>query len=219
MKIAIIGGKGRIGRVLAQIFSKGGHEIESLDREDSIDIETVSKSSDLVFLAVPISESLLYIEKGKDLPNLVEVSSVKAPFKKYAGSIMSIHPLFGPKSVNSCEPKQLLFIEDISRKGSKILIENLFSGFETISIAADDHDRAMSRLMVAPYLMAEFSKALLKSGLGFTTNSFRKASKFSTLTDDESSIAVSDTIMKNPYTRDMLTELSDLVHKFQEGIA
>jgi prephenate dehydrogenase len=119
MKIAIIGGAGKMGRWFARILQKEGHEIIladcdketllALQDELKIDIATNTeavKAADAVILAVPIDD---FEDTVKEIAPcvysdqiVVDVTSVKeAPvtaMHTYLGKadILGIHPLFGP---------------------------------------------------------------------------------------------------------------------------
>lgn len=216
MKIAIIGGNGRIGRTLYKIFAKKSHYVISLDIEDRILISELDNMVDLIFLAVPSTEAVKFIEQNPGARNFVELSSVKEPFKKYSGTIVSIHPLFGPMSADPKGRKQIAFINDISREGSCGLVRELFSDFDVLSLTADEHDKAMANLLVSPYLLSIISKRLLKADTFLLTNSFRRGIEFSSLIDNENPRIVNDTISLNPYAKDVFHEIQQHVENIMK---
>lgn len=216
MKITVIGGKGRIGGTLCEIFREKGHEVTPLDAGDSIVVEEIVSRSDLIFLAIPIREAISYIERSPENSKFVEISSVKSPFRKYSGSIISIHPLFGPKSAHSGEANQIVFISDISREGSLQIITELFDGYIISGMSAEEHDRAMCNLLVSPYIISKLSKRVLHAEPALSTNSFRKANEISTLIDDESEGVVNDTISLNPYVSEIFGEFRKQIENIME---
>ena len=219
MNITIIGGRGRIGSVLARMLSERGHSLVSLDIGDRIDLDEIITNSDLVFLAVPVKEALGYLERAGDTNKLVELSSVKAPFRKFSGKIMSIHPLFGPKSLANGSGKQIIFVEDISRKGSIGRIRSLFEGCDVISLTSEEHDRAMGALLVTPYLLARLSESVLPAMDVLATNSYRKASEFYHLLDDENPGVVRDTISFNPFSDSVIAGMKKALGQVQEDLS
>ena len=102
MKILIVGSSGRFGATLLHLFNDYGHEVRGIDIQDYGKLKEEMKMAEFVFLAVPASLALNIINEFGASGKIIEISSSKDPFKKFAGKIISIHPLFGPLS-SSCE--------------------------------------------------------------------------------------------------------------------
>ena len=99
MKITVIGSSGRFGAFVSEYFRSHGNIVTSFDQNASKRRLTESLfASEISLLATPIKETISYVEEYSDFAHLVEVCSVKVPFRKYSGKILSIHPFFGPES-------------------------------------------------------------------------------------------------------------------------
>ncbi|PYB68961.1 MULTISPECIES: prephenate dehydrogenase/arogenate dehydrogenase family protein [unclassified Thermoplasma] len=195
MKAAIIGREGRIGRVISDILQNNGVEIDD--------------DADLAFLCVPIRPAIDYIEKGGH--TYVEVSSVKSAFKRFAGSIVSIHPLFGPSSYRDGMHRTIVFINDISNVKYKEIIEEMFRGYEIVSMSAEEHDRMMVNDMIIPYLMSMIAK---RTDAKYRTRSFDLMKSLASIVDGENQEVLMDTIKLNPYAgvaRETIEEILEVI--------
>lgn len=118
MKVAIIGGSGRMGRWLAAFLLKDGQEVVAIGRNENklrevkqqLGIETATsldavKTADVVLISVPIDSFETVV---KQLPPLragqtvMDITSVKAApveiMHRYikTGKVLGTHPMFGP---------------------------------------------------------------------------------------------------------------------------
>ncbi|BAB60516.1 TVG1421572 [Thermoplasma volcanium GSS1] len=192
MKVGIIGKQGRLGRVLQAILDENGFDV-------------VENNWDIAFLSVPIGAAISYIEKY-DGP-FIEVSSVKTPFKKYAGRIVSIHPLFGPASYKDGVHRTVLFIKDISMPEYRDLIAEMFRGYEIVDTTADVHDKEMAKSLALPYAVAIISKNI---DTAFRTKSFDTFKGIVRILENENEEVMLDTINKNPYAQYMYDIVKNL---------
>jgi prephenate dehydrogenase len=201
MKVLIIGSSGRLGTTLLSLFRSIGIDTYGVDLHNADISRTAMEESDLVFLCVPIGTAKKMIDSLEHSQKFVEVSSVKKPFIEYAGKIISIHPLFGPLSINKEDLRNILFISDISRKGSKKLIEDLFPGFNIIQIRSVDHDRLMVQLQVIPYLLSILSSRI-STETALKTRSRIILDHISSIFSSQSPEVLADTIRLNPFSKD-----------------
>ena len=119
MKVAIIGGSGKMGRWFANFLAKEGKEIiivgrseqklleakEKLRVETSTDIKAV-KSADVVLISVPINNFETVVKKLQPHTHpkqiILDITSIKvlpvAIMHRYlkSTSVLGIHPVFGP---------------------------------------------------------------------------------------------------------------------------
>ena len=120
MRVAIIGGSGKMGRWFADFLSKDGKEViiagrnkeklleakRQLGVEATTDLSSAVKGADVVLLSVPI-DSFETVAKQlkphlKPGQKVIDITSIKtkpvAAMQKYLGncSVLGTHPVFGP---------------------------------------------------------------------------------------------------------------------------
>lgn len=218
MKVSIIGSNGRIGSTLVKKLKQSGHEIvTAVDRDEPIDPEKL-KSSDVTVLAVPLGEMEYLIEKYGEESLLVELSSVKSQMKRFAGRVISIHPLFGPSSYLNPDFNTVLFVDDISPAGSIDRIRELFPESEVVSVTAQEHDKSMASLLVAPYAISMIAKKLTAAHRKFVTPSFANLRKIATALDGENASVVKDTIFRNEFTGSILDEIDNEIMEIRSEL-
>jgi prephenate dehydrogenase/chorismate mutase/prephenate dehydrogenase len=211
MRIGIIGSAGRMGIVLSSIL-RNRNEIISCD-DESCD-NSVIDQADLTFLCIPLNDTKKILSESGMKANLVEIGSVKSPLSNFAGHIISIHPLFGPMTFNNDNYRNIIFIDDLSINGSKRIIENLFKGFRIISMTSKEHDLLMSRQLVLPYLISMISK--IEDDSEALTFSRSLLDNIISIQLNESEEVFRDTIFLNPYSKEMVNEISSKISELKE---
>lgn len=214
MKVCLIGSKGRMGTILGGILQRAGHEIKGIDVENIEDAVRVSRESDFTILAVPLSATLKYIESLGQDTEIVEISSVKEPLKKYSGRIISIHPLFGPDSFP--ENRKVCLIENISPKDSLSSLKTLLPECEFIAMTSDSHDRMMSESLVAPYLLSIMAKSINSESTGIT-HSGTVIQNLLSITGNMNADVITDTILLNPNTENILNSMENILRTIRES--
>lgn len=120
MRIAIIGGSGKMGRWFADFLSKDGKDVvitgrnkaklseakKQLGIEATTSLSSAVKGADAVLLSVPIDSFEAVVKQLKPLLKpeqiVIDITSIKtspvAAMQKYLGdcSILGAHPVFGP---------------------------------------------------------------------------------------------------------------------------
>jgi prephenate dehydrogenase len=168
--IAIIGGTGKIGRVLVKLLQDSGGKIficsRSLEKAEKTsrtlgvkagDLNLI-KTIDITFISVPIEntveaavEAAEKMEKGL----LIDVSSVKVGVAdKILPSIpskleyLSLHPLFGPR-IKNFKGKNMIFIKLKEGELTKAMLEYLkWKGLNLIESSLEEHDEKMAAIQV-----------------------------------------------------------------------
>lgn len=215
MDISIIGSRGRIGSALKQKLAKNGHKILcETNRGENPDLNLMRRS-EATILAVPLDSAVAYIEELSGECTLVELSSIKEPMKKFAGEVVSIHPLFGPASFDNLDFKTVVFANDISPEGSLELVERMFPGNSVVSMTGEEHDRSMADLLVAPYLISMLAKKVLSSSQTIATPSFSNLRRFASLLDGENASVVWDTISLNKFSRNIVEKLEQELNRIR----
>ncbi|MBM3302833.1 MAG: prephenate dehydrogenase/arogenate dehydrogenase family protein, partial [Deltaproteobacteria bacterium] len=160
--ISIVGGMGRMGRLLHRLLEKDGYRVHVADTKSGpISWEQVGQC-DVVLLAVPIPHMEDVIVKlGPHTRHdgaVIDIASVKerpvnAMLRHCNGEVIGSHPLFGP-AVNVVEG-QVLFV---CSGGSTRWIHWYRSfwqdqGANVVEIDPANHDRLMASVQVLRHLM------------------------------------------------------------------
>jgi prephenate dehydrogenase len=192
MKIAIIGGAGRMGRWLTQYFISHGHRIIISDivLENARELEKLSnvevasknseavKSANLIIISTPLEIAPKVIEevarhaiKGSVI---IEICSIKSKviqlMRKLADTgirPLSIHPLFGP-GAKDLENRRIAVIPLVDSKVEIRLARDLFPEAKLVTIEADEHDRCMAvTLSLVYFINSVFSWVISEKDLLF----------------------------------------------------
>ncbi len=177
MKVAIIGGAGRMGKWLVNYFGKGGHEVTISDtrREEAKaaaqstgsklarnNVEA-AKDAEVIVISTPIditpkvlTEISSKIEKSTII---VEISSLKSQvfpvLEKVAAKgtrTVSIHPLFGPGVTRTAGEK--IALVPVSDPSSEFrAAKALFPDVELVVVDFEEHDEAMAAALSLPHFL------------------------------------------------------------------
>lgn len=113
--VVIIGGRGRLGQLLAKLFGQTGYQVTVLDKGDQWTDE-LAVQAQLVMLSVPVNQTVGVIRQLPALAAdcvLADVTSVKseplqAMLEQHSGPVVGLHPMFGPSVQNLA--KQLVVV-------------------------------------------------------------------------------------------------------------
>lgn len=170
--VAVIGGRGGMGRCMAEMFADLGHAVMIADLETQLTPEEAAAVADVVVISVPIDVTLDVIRRlGPRVRRealLMDVTSVKtepvqAMLDATDAAVVGTHPLFGP-SVHSLQGQRVVICPG---RGEQWLgwLQQMFHarGLATIEAAPDEHDRAMSIVQVLVHFSTEvMGKALVQ---------------------------------------------------------
>jgi chorismate mutase/prephenate dehydrogenase len=171
LKIAVIGGAGRMGGWLSQFLADSGHEITIIDKIRpttnllyNSDISPNINKQDLIIIATPIRTSVEILEKlgSYNLTNttIFDVSSVKSPvyeslckLRDNNIAVTSIHPMFGP-SVQLFFGKHII-LTSLGVKRADMLAGDLFksTALTVLNMSIDQHDQTMSYVLSLSHLV------------------------------------------------------------------
>lgn len=206
MNILVVGAKGNFGSAVTGYFIENNHVVKGIGRGDPLPADP--GLFDACILAIPVTEVEAYIASLRGCP-IIEISSVKSEVLKFRDRIISIHPMFGPRSILSNDLRDIIFISDISPLGSRKLIEGLFPGFKITVMTADQHDRIMADLLVKPYIFSLLAASIGVEEHDVSCSSFRVLKNLIEISDSESDRVLRDTIRLNPHARRILDNLID----------
>ncbi|WP_127347062.1 bifunctional chorismate mutase/prephenate dehydrogenase [Pseudidiomarina mangrovi] len=158
--IVVVGGEGALGRLFVRLFSSAGAKVQSLDRNDWDQAETICADADLVLFAVPITLTVALIERLPALPAhciLADLTSIKgqplaAMLAKHNGPVVGLHPMFGPQQATLA--KQLVIVcHGRQREQYQWLLDSIIRwGAHIRDISATEHDEAMGFIQVLRHL-------------------------------------------------------------------
>lgn len=170
--VAVIGGKGAMGRCVAQLFGDLGHAVLIADLDTTLSPEEAAELADVVVISVPIDETAGVIRRlgPRVRPEalLMDVTSVKrgpveAMLSASQASVVGTHPLFGP-SVHSLQGQRWVLTPGRGDAWLAWLRTMLHArGLELIETTPEEHDRLMSIVQVLVHFSTEVMGRTLAS--------------------------------------------------------
>lgn len=155
--VAIIGGKGGMGRAMARLFGDLGHAVMVADVDTELTPEEAASLADVVVISVPIAITEQVIrELGPHVREdalLMDVTSVKeAPLRAMLdstrASVVGVHPMFGP-NVHSLQGQRAVVCSGRGAEWEAWLRRMLVArGLVVTEATAEQHDRAMAVVQV-----------------------------------------------------------------------
>ncbi|TCN87950.1 chorismate mutase [Shewanella fodinae] len=151
-KIVIVGGKGQLGQLFAQMFSLSGYEVHLLDKDDWQRAAAMFEGAGLVLVTVPIAVTCELIrDKLTQLPTdciLADLTSIKtapmaAMLETHQGPVVGLHPMFGP-DVGSFAKQVVVVCHGRQAQAYDWLLEQIkIWGARLVEAEAIKHDKAM----------------------------------------------------------------------------
>ncbi len=170
--VAIIGGRGGMGRCMADLFSDLGHIVMIADLETDLSPEEAAEVADVVVVSVPIAQTVSVIEQlgprvRKDAL-LMDVTSIKeapmtAMLAATEAAVVGTHPLFAP-SVHALQGQRMVLCR--GRGDEQFTWARTMFGARGLVIketTPTEHDQAMSVVQVLTHFAAEvMGRAMLR---------------------------------------------------------
>ncbi|QSX38987.1 bifunctional chorismate mutase/prephenate dehydrogenase [Shewanella sedimentimangrovi] len=151
-QIVIIGGKGQLGRLFAQMFSLSGYRVQILDKDDWQVADSLFAGAGLVLVTVPIGSTCELIRSRLgSLPKdcvLADLTSIKeaplnAMLDTHSGPVVGLHPMFGP-DVGSLAKQVVVVCHGRGQTQYQWLLEQIgIWGARLVEAEAVRHDKAM----------------------------------------------------------------------------
>lgn len=162
--VAVIGGKGAMGRCMAGLFADLGHAVMVADLDTPLTPEEAAATADVVLISVPIDVTMEVIRRLGPLVRqgslLTDVTSIKgtpmaAMLEATKADVVGTHPLFGP-SVHSLQGQRVVLCPGRG-DGWRDWLQTMFHarGLATMESTPEDHDRAMSVVQVLVHFSTE----------------------------------------------------------------
>jgi len=168
--VAIIGGKGAMGRCMAELFGDLGHAVLIADRDTPLTPVAAAAAADAVVISVPIDVTVDVIrEVGPHVrPDalLMDVTSLKAApmqamLEHSRGSVVGTHPLFGP-SVHSLQGQRVVLTPGRGETWLAWVRRMLAArGLVLVETTPEEHDRVMAVVQVLVHFATEVLGATL----------------------------------------------------------
>jgi len=163
-RIAIVGGAGKIGQLMARLFGDLGHQILIADRDTSLSAIDAAAAADVTVVSVPIdvTESVIR-EIGPHVPShalLMDVTSLKeapvnAMLESTSASVVGTHPMFGP-SVHTLQGQRVVLCRARGDEWAEWVSRSLSSrGLVITETTPVAHDRAMSIVQVLTHFQTQ----------------------------------------------------------------
>lgn len=155
--VAIVGGKGGMGRAMARLFGDLGHAVMIADVDTELSPKEAAALADVVVVSVPIAMTEPVIrEVGPHVREdalLMDVTSVKeaplaAMLASTRASVVGTHPMFGP-NVHSLQGQRVVVCPGRGEAWEAWLRRMLSArGLVVTDATAAQHDRAMAVVQV-----------------------------------------------------------------------
>lgn len=173
--VAIIGGKGGMGRCMARLFGDLGHAVMIADVDTELTPREAAALADVVVISVPIDSTERVIgELGPHVREdalLMDVTSVKeAPLRAMLAStkasVVGTHPMFGP-NVHSLQGQRVVLCAGRGEEWESWLRRMLSArGLIVTDASAEQHDRAMAIVQVLNHYQTQvLGLTLARSGM------------------------------------------------------
>lgn len=202
--IAIIGGCGKMGRWMADLFRSAGHRVDVVDPSSGNGLTVDDcKWADTIIISIPISRTGNILEKidsiAKEDALIFDIASLKSPFistLRDMGSrrkVCSIHPMFGPSAI-SLYDRNLLICDCGSADAveqAKLLFNNHGANIRTMPV--EDHDKYMSYVLGLSHAVnIAFFTVLQRSGIDFEDMKSVASTTYNKLMESNMSVALED---------------------------
>ncbi len=202
--VAIIGGYGKMGRLIGDMLTKSGHRVDIIDPSagNGLTVED-AKWADTVIVSIPISRTGDMLRKLDSIckPDtlILDVASLKSPFidiLKDMGTrrkVCSIHPMFGPSAVTMYDRNVL-----VCNCGSDEAVDDILGilqnqGANITTMPVDRHDVYMSYVLGMSHAVnIAFFTALERSGIPYDEMEKVASTTFQKLMDTNQSVALED---------------------------
>jgi chorismate mutase/prephenate dehydrogenase len=163
-RIALIGGAGQMGELLARMFRELGHDVRIADVATTLSAPQAARDADVVVVSVPIEVTEQVIRDiGPHLrPDalLMDITSIKqgplnAMLEATQASVIGTHPMFGP-GVHSLQGQRVVLCPGRGEAWQKWLTAVLVGrGLQVTVTTAEQHDRAMALVQVLTHFQTQ----------------------------------------------------------------
>ena len=162
--VAIVGGRGRIGGLMARLFADLGHRVLISDLDTALTPAVAAAGADVTIVSVPIDVTEEVIRQVgphvREDALLMDVTSVKATpvaamLDSTRGSVVGTHPMFGP-SVHTLQGQRVVLCRARGDEWAD-WVAGAFGarGLVVTETTPERHDRAMSVVQVLTHFQTQ----------------------------------------------------------------
>ena len=173
--VAIVGGAGRIGGLLAGMFGDLGHRVLVSDVNTELRAAEAAAAADVTVVSVPIdvTESVIaavgpHVRRDALLMDVTSVKSapVAAMLAATEGSVVGTHPMFGP-SVHSLQGQRVVLCRARGDAWADWVSRTFAArGIVVTEATPEQHDRGMAIVQVLTHFQTQvLGYTLARSGL------------------------------------------------------
>jgi len=177
LKVAVIGGAGRMGKWLVKYFLSRGHAViisdikhdaaktvaTSMDAKLAKDNIEAAKDADLCVVSTPIDVTPRVLREiaseVKEAAIVMEICSLKSGVVRVLEEIgrrnvkvLSIHPLFGP-GADKLTGEKIVLVPLLEPASETRLVRRFFPEADIIVVDAEEHDRIMALTLSLPHFL------------------------------------------------------------------
>ena len=162
--VAVIGGHGGMGALIARLFGDLGHQVIIADLDTSLSVEDAASVADVVVVSVPIDVTEDVIRRVgprlRDDGLLMDVTSIKeapvtAMLAATRASVVGTHPMFGP-NVHSLQGQRVVVCRARGDEWANWVVRMLQArGLSVQEAAPAHHDRVMAVVQVLTHFQTQ----------------------------------------------------------------
>jgi chorismate mutase/prephenate dehydrogenase len=162
--VAIVGGRGRIGTLLAGLFGDLGHRVLVADVDTDLRPAEAAAAADVTVVSVPIDVTERVIRevgpRVREDALLMDVTSIKeapvrAMLETTRGSVVGTHPMFGP-SVHTLQGQRIVVCRARGDAWADWVVSTFAArGLVVTETTPERHDRAMSVVQVLTHFQTQ----------------------------------------------------------------
>ncbi|GAA0821081.1 bifunctional chorismate mutase/prephenate dehydrogenase [Colwellia sp. D2M02] len=155
-KVVVVGGKGQLGSVFVDLFTRSNYQVAIIEQEDWPNSAAILADASVVIVAVPIRLTSMVIHHLNQLPSdciLADLTSIKeSPLyemkKAHQGPVVGLHPMFGPDVTGLIKQTIIACEGRFPEKYQWLLQQFQVWGAKIYPVEAHEHDQAMSMVQV-----------------------------------------------------------------------
>jgi prephenate dehydrogenase/chorismate mutase len=173
--VAVIGGHGGMGSVIARVFGDLGHRVLISDLDTELTPREAAADADVVVVSVPIDVTEQIIRDVgpavREDALLMDVTSIKAApvaamLASTRGSVLGTHPMFGP-GVHTLQGQRVVFCRGRGDAWAD-WVTTMFAarGLVVTETTPEQHDRVMAVVQVLTHFQTQvLGLALVRIGV------------------------------------------------------
>lgn len=214
--VAVIGGHGRMGGLMARLFGDLGHQVIIADLDTSLSAADAASVADVVLVSVPIDETEAVIReigpRVREDALLMDVTSIKeapiaAMLASTQASVVGTHPMFGP-NVHTLQGQRVVVCRGRGDQWADWVVRMFEArGLVVQETSAAHHDRMMAVVQVLTHFQTQvLGLTLARLGtpldetLRFTSPAYRMELYVTARHFDQSPDLYGPIEMRNPAT-------------------